>query len=469
MRHLMTFFISALALLLLMSRGAANETAAVPEVSEPGSDLSVYVLTFGPGDDPWEKWGHNALRLVDPHARPPFDDLCYNWGQFPDFNSTFFVKFLQGRLLYSMGSYPTYLTVQPYLDRHRLVYMQKLNLTPKQKWALRNKLRREDTDQNRYYLYNYYTINCSTKVRDAVNEASGGALARVTVGKPTGTTYRFHTDRFDYGDLWLYVALQAVMGHPVDQPIDRWQEMFAPLKLHDGLNDATVQIDGKTEPLVLPLSASDVAAFDHFELPGIVEGPLQLSPEFPTGLLGASPRPRELQEPPNMAPWLLAAGLTFGLIFAVLGSFARRHWTARWGFVLLTTPWLLLMGLGGTIMWWGWLMTDHEVARHNENVMQVSVLSLLLLIMLPRLAFGKKRGVNLAMYLTFMMAAISVLGLLLKVMPWFRQVNWPIVALCLPVNVALAYAAWKMARAPAVAIKGPGGSGRKEKKSAARK
>ena len=65
------------------------------------------------------------------------------------------------------------------------------------------------------------------------------------------------------------------------------------------------------------------------------------------------------------------------------------------------------------------------------------------------------------------MAAISAAGLLLKALPMFFQVNWVIIALCLPVNAALAYAVWTMSRkdvaqtgkshlAPSMSGAGPG-------------
>ena len=108
---------------------------------------------------------------------------------------------------------------------------------------------------------------------------------------------------------------------------------------------------------------------------------------------------------------MLALGVVIGGLFAVLGYFSRRHWTAALAFVLVTTPWLLLMTLGGTMIWWAWLATDHEVARSNENVMQVSVLALPLLVMFPAIASGKESGLKPTLWLTWAIAGISCVGL----------------------------------------------------------
>jgi hypothetical protein len=418
---------------------ARRAMAYPPPTTQTGDNLRVFVLTFGPGDDPWEKWGHNAIEIQeidalrgkrirvvgepDPDAVFAYHhDRMYNWGVF-DFGNLFrfSCRFVQGKLIYQVASDPSGPMLEYYVDTlKRSVYRQELNLSGEQKLALRDELLRLDTDANRHYLYNYYSINCSSKVRDAVDKAVGGKFAEATKGKPTGKTYRFHTDRLDAETIWLYVALQAVLGHPVDQPIDQWQEMFLPMSLHDRLGEMKVQVNGYEVPLVKEEG--------HF----------------------LSKRPPDLREPPMMAPWFLGFGVALGAIFAVLAKFARRHWAARWGFIFVSTPWMLLMGLGGPFLWWVWLATDHEVGRYNENVMQVSVLALPLLVMIPRVARGKLFGKTWALRLTWAMAGISVVGLLLKALPWFYQVNYSIIAMCLPVNLALAYAVSVMGKSPVV-------------------
>jgi hypothetical protein len=43
-------------------------------------------------------------------------------------------------------------------------------------------------------------------------------------------------------------------------------------------------------------------------------------------------------------------------------------------------------------------------------------------------------------------AALSLLGLLLKALPYFNQVNGGIVALALPAHLGIAASLWKLAR-----------------------
>src|SRR5438045_8338336 len=56
---------------------AANIPSTPATASEAGSNLTVYLLTFGWGDVVWERFGHNAIWIRD---RANGTDLTYNWG-----------------------------------------------------------------------------------------------------------------------------------------------------------------------------------------------------------------------------------------------------------------------------------------------------------------------------------------------------------------------------------------------------
>ncbi len=84
-------FAQALALAALLS-------AARPAHAEPGEELRISILTFGPGDHPFYKFGHNAILVVgDPRAPV---GAVYNFGTF-DFESPWLILgFLDGKLNY---------------------------------------------------------------------------------------------------------------------------------------------------------------------------------------------------------------------------------------------------------------------------------------------------------------------------------------------------------------------------------
>ena len=81
---------------LLLLLGLVGRSSAAQE------SLRVSVLTFGPGDLVFERFGHNALRIVDPATG---SDLAYNWGMF-DFNQPNFLgRFLSGDTKYWVAAF----------------------------------------------------------------------------------------------------------------------------------------------------------------------------------------------------------------------------------------------------------------------------------------------------------------------------------------------------------------------------
>ena len=86
----------------------------------PGEDLRVWLVTAGPGHEIWERYGHNALRVLNTRTGR---DISYNWGIF-DFKQVSFVsRFLQGRMLYRMAAFQTDAMVDMYTNADRRVVL----------------------------------------------------------------------------------------------------------------------------------------------------------------------------------------------------------------------------------------------------------------------------------------------------------------------------------------------------------
>src|SRR5205823_9354791 len=136
--------------------------------------------------------------------------------------------------------------------------------------------------------------------------------------------------------------------------------------------------------------------------------------------------------PPNWIPRFLLIGIAVGAALALLARIKNRP--ARITFALLAMLWTLLAGFGGAFSTWTWLFTDHLVARQNENWLQLNPLSLAMIVLIPAMLRGKKWG---APRIAMIIAALSLLGLLLKIFPPMHQVNGEIIALALPIHLAL--------------------------------
>lgn len=176
---------------------------------EPGSNLTVYLMTMGPGDQVWEKFGHNAIWIHDAAAGT---DVAYHWGLFDFADKDFVPRFIQGRMRYSMGAFDMGQTVAAYQQTNRTVWAQELNLNPAQRQKLADFIAWNLLPENRYYNYDYYRDNCSTRVRDAIDNALGDAIERATEKSPSGTTYRFHTSRLTQDDLPVFTGTMMGLG-----------------------------------------------------------------------------------------------------------------------------------------------------------------------------------------------------------------------------------------------------------------
>lgn len=403
-----------------MASAAAFGQPAAPTADEvaAGGQLRVYLLTMGPGDEVWEQFGHNAIEIVDPAEDGDFGHFVANWGVFDFFEKGFYQRFILGRMLYRMELDKAVPTLDYYRQANRSIFRQELNLSPAQKAALKDYLLWNAREENRNYRYDYYRDNCSTRVRDALDRATGGQIGAQLQGKPTDVTYRWHTRRIMAGDLPLYASLLFILGHPVDRPISAWQESFLPLRLMDHLRGVTIRDDAGN---VVPLIKSEEAVFTAARAP-------------------------QRATPPHWFVPFLGLGLLCAAVFVGLAYYASRSKFARVMFYLLATVWSLFVGGAGAFALWGWTCTEHVAVYYNENILHFFPLSLVLAFVIPFAARGRRLPVILSRYLALATAAISLIGLLLKPLPAFYQVNYELIAWVLPVHLALAYGVWALTR-----------------------
>ena len=375
--------------------------------SHPGEELRVYLLTMGRGDVVWEKFGHNAIRIVDDRAGT---DVSWNWGIFDFTQENFWPRLVTGDMLYSMGVFETDASLRAYAAVDRPVWQQELALTPDQKLRLREAIHEHWRPENRDYHYDYYRDNCSTRVRDMLDLATGGALSRTLRADTTATTFRWHTRRLLGDAAAPYLGIQLVLGQRADRPITAWEETFLPMKLQAHLREVTVAGPGG---VAVPLVREE-------------------------GLLVRADRPAAPESPPSPLPWFLSAGVALALLPVLLAPRVEEgSGAARVALALLAGGWSLAAGVAGALVLGAWLFTRHVFWGVNENLLQASPLSLLVAVAVVPLLW-RRRPPRLAVAAAWAVAALSALGFLLQALPGLDQTNGEIIALALPVNVALA-------------------------------
>lgn len=375
---------------------------------EPGTQLRVWLVTAGPGDAVWERYGHNAIRLLDTATG---QDIAYNWGIF-DFQQVDFIpRFLQGRMLYMMTPFPTQAMMESYARANREVVLQELDLSPTQKITLRTLADRNALPENREYTYQYFVDNCSTRVRDLLDQVLGGALRRHFANDPSGTSYRDHTRRLTQVDPLIYTGMDLLLGAPTDRPITIWDEMFLPMTLRDEIRGVTIpNPDGSSHRLVI---AEEI----------VIE----------------SARAAEPSRPPGWFAVYLLIGVALGGIIASSTVDRVRSTTAlRLGVILTSTAWSTACGVAGSILLL-LLITDHTFAYWNENLFLFNPLMLPLAILIP-LANRGGQWRTWACAVSRAAAGIAVIGLVWQLAPTSTHHNATFFALALPAHIGLAYA-----------------------------
>jgi hypothetical protein len=387
---------SALTLGLLSGGLARAQAAEAPQIA---------LVTFGPGQLYWERFGHNGIIVRDSATG---QSTVYNYGVFDFEDREFVVNFVRGDIQYQISAESLDDDVAMYAAEGRSITVQVLNLMPAQARSLATFLAWNARPENARYRYDYFLNNCSTKVRDALNSALGGLLERELTRKTTAHTYRFDAVRLISPDFWLGLGMDAGLGPKADRPLSLWQESFVPMELSRAIRDVmVVDARGSVRPLVKD---------EEIVLPG--------------KLLSAPAAP-----PPLAIPFLIT-GLALAALLLWLGRKSTQF--LRVSFAVLTCAWWLACGLSGLVLATLWWLTDHWVTRGNENLLLLDPLCLLL----PLLSWTVPRA---ARWLTMLVAVIALTTPLLRAVRGLHEENLSLIALCLPVHLSLALLAWREA------------------------
>ena len=383
--------------LMFAAMAAPTAFAQAPTAPPP---IRIGVATMEPGEIFWERFGHNAIVVDDPARGAP---LSYNFGFFDLSEPGFTGRFVRGDMQYMLAVLPFEQDLAYYRDTGRGVSIQWLDLDPGRARALADALAFNALPGNARYSYDYFTDNCSTRVRDALDEALGGLL-RDRLHEPATTgrnTWRSEAVRLASPAGWMWLGFDLGLGPRADVPLTAWQEAFVPMRLADSLR--TVRLwDGR------PLVRAEQVLLPH-----------RIAPEP-----AVAPRP---WWPYGVAGLLLATGIVG------LGRLRPRLLAAA------ALPFWILCGVLGLLMLFLWCCTSHWAGWENRNLLVYGPLCLLAVPGGWRIARGRAPGSWFAPALgAIAAAAVVALGLHLAV---GAQDNLRWIALLLPVHLAF-WATW---------------------------
>jgi len=389
---------------------AASASGVAAQGPPAGASVTVSVLTFGPGEEVFERFGHNAIRVQRPGTGL---DVAFNWGMFTFDQPHFIQRFLTGDTKYWMQGFSGAAFIAEYQAQHREVWEQELALSASEKDSLVKFLDWNQREENRYYRYDYYRDNCSTRVRDAIDGIIGGAIRNTATARAHGVTYRSETLRLAKAFPELLLGMDFVLGPRADTPSSGWDELFVPMRLRDLLRE--VRVAGPNGTLV-PLVAREVK-------------------------LVSDPTYVEAIAPPSMIPAGRRVGMLVAAIFLLAMSRALvRNVAVRWIVVAIASAWSLAVGLSGGVLLFAGIFTRHYYMGANLNLLLATPLSLAIAIVLPFAlrSVASNRLRSAAVALTSAAAVAAVLGAVITIAGPLAQLNGSAVALLLPGHLMLA-------------------------------
>src|SRR5581483_8290293 len=176
---------------------------------------------MGPGDELFSTFGHAAICV---------GDRCYNYGT-ADFQTPVPLTwdFVRGRARFWVSVLPERAMLAYYAGVDRSVWRQRLELPDDQARTLAQLLEASTDEKVKYYRYHHFDDNCTTRIRDLVDRAVGGALKR----DPTDRKKSFREwARAGFAGNWpLLVATDLLLGRSADRRTDSWSSMFLPDEL----------------------------------------------------------------------------------------------------------------------------------------------------------------------------------------------------------------------------------------------
>ncbi len=187
--------------------------------------LRFSLITCDAGEDIYTIWGHTAIRVIDSVNHT---DMVYNYGSF-DFNTpNFIAKFMKGNLKYfiSADTYQNFLYEYQYYGRD--VHEQVLNISSEEKLNWYQALQTNMVGDNRFYLYNFITDNCTTRIKD-------GIFKHTTINDSLIDVPNFReqivSSAYKAGQAWIGFGIDLLLGAVSDRKPNAFEQAFLPTLL----------------------------------------------------------------------------------------------------------------------------------------------------------------------------------------------------------------------------------------------
>ncbi len=327
------------------------------------SRLRISLLTCTPGEELNETFGHSAIRVIDSNS---ITDHVYNYGTFDFEDKNFYIKFIKGKLRYFVNIDQFQEFAFFYQQYNRGITEQVLNLSEQEKENIYHALIENAKEENKYYQYDFFLDNCTTRLRDIIKKYHKPTPSLPAV-MPTSYTFRnaIHLYLDDNNQYWSKLGIDILLGARTDAVMTTEQQEFLPDNLMHALDSTTnTKVVSNSQQLYIFNPTKNKSSF--------------------------------------FTPLFLSSAI---LLFFVLLSLFKNNLSRKllkFFDVLL----FVLVGALGILLIFMWFGTDHIMTKNNYNLLWASSLFIMYAFIINRkTSQSKKISLFVCIYLLLVLCS----------------------------------------------------------------
>ncbi|NDV65572.1 DUF4105 domain-containing protein [Bacteroides sp. 224] len=359
--------------------------------------IRVSLLTCTAGEEIYSLFGHTAIRYEDLRKGV---DYVFNYGIFSFKTPNFIWRFVKGETDYQLGINHFDDFKREYAFHGRGIIQQTLNLTLEEKEELYRLLIDNYRPENRIYRYSFFYDNCSTRPRDKIEQVISKQQEQLKYNNPPrkiGRTFRSIVHRHTKGYEWEQFGMDFCIGADADQPIQYYEEMFAPFLLETIFDEAHIT-DSKGDSRALISEKQVLLEQEEHQVPSKFFTPMRVF-------------------------------LLLFIIVAAATIYGIKKRKSLWGIDLIL---FTAAGLAGSIIFFLMFFSEHPAVDSNFLIIVFHPLHLLLLPWVLR----KERKGRRSIYHTINALVLTLFILLWWAIPQIFNLAVLPLALCLLVRSA---------------------------------
>jgi len=295
--------------------------------AQDSSRLRISLLTCTPGNELYSIFGHSAIRIIDSNN---VNDLVFNYGTFNFNDNEFYIKFIKGKLNYFVSVQQTEDFIYSYTAEGRGVTEQVLNFSEQEKIIIKHDLIENLKEENKYYQYDFFYDNCTTRLRDIISKSKQpNPILPYVMPEKTRFRQAIHMYLEKSEQHWSKLGIDLLLGAKTDKIMSAKEQEFLPENLMN--------------------------AFDQCANQKLVSNKNQLTP--PTFI-------NQILKPtftPNFCFWIFFAVI---LILSLLKNKFISIITTGLDFTIL-----FVTGALGILFIFMWFGTDHIMTKNNYNIL----------------------------------------------------------------------------------------------------